>query len=85
MRQEVLVLALLPVSGLWVDADEASTLLEALWAEAFDQLQLLSVEKRPVLLPPLHYAACPACIQTCNMSTKTFPLLLRWLHHSMDL
>lgn len=74
-----------PVSCLWIDADEAGTLLEALWAEAFDQFQLLSVEKRPVLFSPLHYASCPARIQTCNMSTKSIAPMVYNIQWTFDI
>lgn len=84
-ENNALGLALVPVCGLWVDTDEAGRLLEALWAKAFDQLQLLSVEKRPVLFSPLHYASRPACVQTCNMSTTNILCVVWGLHYSTDL
>lgn len=83
--RDVLGLALVPLRSLWVDANEAGRLLEALWTKAFDQLQLISVEKRPVLFSPLHYASCPACIQTCNMSTKKKSKHFLWFFVSYNI
>lgn len=45
--------AYVPVKGLRVDSDEASTLLVALRPHAFDQHQLLPVDERTILLSPL--------------------------------
>ncbi len=53
------------VPGLWVDSNEAGTLLVALGPHAFDQFELLPVDEGTILLPPLCNILRSARIQAC--------------------
>lgn len=59
--------AYIPVQGLWVDSNEASTLLVGLGPHAFDQFELLPVDEGTILLSPLCNIPRPAHIQPCYM------------------
>lgn len=56
--------------GLWVDSNEAGTLLVSLGPHAFDKFELLPVDEGTVLLSPLCNTPCPAYIKTCYMPRK---------------
>ena len=74
-----------PVQVVWVDPDEAGTLLEALGPHAFDQSELLPVEEGPVLLPPLGDAACPPSVQTRHMPREHSHFSQPWCGHHTGL
>lgn len=48
--------------GLWVDSNEAGTLLVGLGPHSFDQFELLPVDEGAVLFPPLCNTPRPARI-----------------------
>lgn len=55
---------------MWVDSNEAGTLLVSLRPHAFDKFELLPVDEGTVLLSPLCNTPCPAYIKTCYMPRK---------------
>lgn len=55
---------------MWVDSNEAGTLLVSLRPHAFDEFELLPVDEGTVLLSPLCNTPCPAYIKTCYMPRK---------------
>lgn len=56
---------------LWVDSDEAGTLLVGLGPHSFDQFELLPVDEGAILLPPLSDALRSARIQAGDMPATT--------------
>lgn len=66
--------------GLWVDSDEAGTLLVGLGPHAFDQFELLPVDEGTVLLSPLCNTPCPACVKACYMPGKEGNNSVRNIH-----
>lgn len=57
-----LCIQFIPVYGLWVDSNEAGTLLVGLGPHAFDQFELLPGDEGTILLSPVCNTASPACI-----------------------
>lgn len=56
---------------LWVDSDEAGTLLVGLGPHSFDQFELLPVDEGAVLLPPLSDALRSASVQAGDVPTDS--------------
>lgn len=56
---------------LWVDSDEAGTLLVGLGPHSFDQFELLPVDEGAVQLPPLGDTLRSARIQAGDVPTTT--------------